>query len=56
MEEAYKRKRLKYAELAADAEHHGWKTKVYPVEVECRCFVGISTTRLLKDMGIRGQA
>lgn len=54
--EAYERKSLKYSELAADAEQHGWKPKVYPVEAGCRGFVGRSTTRLLKDLGIRGQA
>ena len=47
---------LKYTELAADAEQHGWKAKVCPVEVACRGFVGKTTTRLLKDLGIRGQA
>ena len=55
MEEAYVRKSLRYAELAADAEQRGWKAKVCPVDVGCRGFVGRSTTRLLKDMGI-GQA
>ncbi|XP_049901864.1 uncharacterized protein LOC126391274 [Epinephelus moara] len=54
--EAYEHKRLKYAELAADAEQRGWKATVLPVEVGCRRFVSQSTTRLLKDMGIRGQA
>ncbi|KAJ8369267.1 hypothetical protein SKAU_G00092950 [Synaphobranchus kaupii] len=54
--EAYEGKRLKYAELAAGAEQHGWKAKVCPVEIGCRGFVGMSTTRLLKDIGIRGQA
>ncbi|KAI3351347.1 hypothetical protein L3Q82_005893 [Scortum barcoo] len=34
----------------------GWKTKVYPVEVGCRGFVDRSATRLLKELGIRGQA
>lgn len=54
--EAYEQKSLKYSELAADAEKHGWKTKVYPVEVGCRGFVGRSATTLLKDLGIQGQA
>lgn len=54
MGEAYEQKRLKYAELAVDAEH--WKAKVCPVEVGCKGFIGMSTTRLLKEMGIRGQA
>lgn len=36
VEEAYKRKSLKYAELGADAEQCGWKANVYPLEVGCR--------------------
>lgn len=46
-------------ELAANAEQHGWRTKVYttpPVEVGCRGVVRKSTTRLPRDLGIRGQA
>ncbi|XP_063058330.1 uncharacterized protein LOC134451862 [Engraulis encrasicolus] len=54
--EAFERKKLRYAELAADAEQQGWKAIVLPVEVGCRGFVGRSVTSLLKDMGIRGQA
>lgn len=48
VEEAFERKSLKYTELAADAEQRGWKSKVCPVEVGCRGFVGKSTIRLLK--------
>ncbi len=55
-EEAYERKKLRYTELAADAQQRGWKAKVYPVEVGCRGFVASSTIRLLKDLGIHGQA
>ena len=47
MEEAYERKKLRYAELAADAQQRGWKAKVCPVEVGCRGFVATSTSRLL---------
>lgn len=36
-------------ELAADAEQYSWK-----VEVDCIGFVGKATTRLLKELGIRG--
>ncbi|KAI3354735.1 hypothetical protein L3Q82_004569 [Scortum barcoo] len=54
--EAYEQKSLKYSELAADTERRGWKTKVYPVEVGCRGFVCRSAIRLLKELGIRGQA
>lgn len=55
VEEAFERKRLKYTELAADAEQRGWKAKVCPVEVGCRGFVGKSTIKLLKELGVRGQ-
>ena len=44
------------ADLAAEAEGRGWNVKVWPVEVGCRGFVASSTTRLLKEVGIRGQA
>lgn len=49
-------KKLHYIELAADAQQREWKAKVYPVEVGCRGFVALSTIRLLKDLGIHGQA
>lgn len=55
VEKANKRKSLKCTELAADVEQHGWKAKVQPVEVGCRGFIGKSTTRLLKDLGVQGQ-
>ncbi|KAL1263729.1 hypothetical protein QQF64_006468 [Cirrhinus molitorella] len=54
--EAFERKRLRYANLAAEAEGRGWNVKVWPVEVGCRGFVARSTTRLLKEVGIRGQS
>lgn len=56
VDEAYERKQLRYAELAAEAQDRGWKTEVRPVEVGCRGFVAVSTTRLLGDLGIRGQS
>ena len=56
VEEAYERKKLRYSELAADAQQQGWKAKVCPVEVGCRGFVATSTTRLLREMGVRGKA
>ena len=56
IDEAFERKRLRYAGLAAEAEGRGWNVKVCPVEVGCRGFVASSTTRLLKEVGIRGQA
>lgn len=45
-----------WEELAADAQQRGWKAKVCPVEVGCRGFVASSTIRLMKDLGIHGQA
>ncbi|KAI7789396.1 putative tyrosine-protein kinase transmembrane receptor ROR2 [Triplophysa rosa] len=54
--EAFERKNLRYAKLAVEAEDRGWTAKVFPVEVGCRGFVSNSTTRLLKKVGIRGQA
>ena len=54
--EAFERKKLKYADIAAEAEQRGWRAQVIPVEVGCRGFVATSTTKLLKGMGVRGQA
>ena len=56
VEEAYERKKLRYAELAADAHQNGWKARVCPVEVGCRGFIATSTSRLLREMGVRGKA
>ncbi|KAL7834876.1 hypothetical protein SRHO_G00291340 [Serrasalmus rhombeus] len=55
-DEAYERKRLRYSNLAAQAEERGWTVLVCPVELGCRGFVANSTIRLLKEVGIRGQA
>ena len=55
IDEAFELKGLRYANLAAEAEGWGWNVKVWPVEVGCRGFVARSTTRLLKEVGIRGQ-
>lgn len=54
MDEAFKCKHLRCAELAVEAPHRGWSTEVFPVEVGCRGFVATSTIRLLRDFGIRG--
>ncbi|MGH0127066.1 UNVERIFIED_CONTAM: hypothetical protein FKN15_053234 [Acipenser sinensis] len=32
VDEAYERKKLQYAQLAAEAEQRGWRVQVYPVE------------------------
>ena len=55
VDEAYERKHLRYAELAAEAQHRGWNAEVRPVEVGCRGFVARSTPRLFADLGVRGQ-
>lgn len=55
VEEAYERKKLRYTELAAEAQQRGWNPRVYPVEVGCRGFVASSCIKLLKDLGICGQ-
>lgn len=55
MEEAFERKHLRYSDLAAEARQRGWNTEVRPVEVGCRGFVGTSTTKLLRDLGVKGK-
>lgn len=52
VDEAYKRKHLRYSELAAEAQHHGWNTEACLVEVGYRGFVATSTTKPLRDLGI----
>ena len=54
IEAAFERKKAKYSELAAECRDAGWNTTIYPVEVGCRGFVGLSTIRLLKDTGVTG--
>lgn len=56
MDEAYERKELRYSNLAAEAEERGWRVRVCPVEVGCRGFVVSSTARLLREVGVKGQA
>lgn len=56
VQEAFERKKLRYSELAAEAEQQGWNVKICPVEVGCQGFVATSTIRLMKDLGISGQA
>ncbi|CAM4720493.1 unnamed protein product [Leuciscus chuanchicus] len=54
--EAYERKKLKYTDIAFEARQRGWRAQVLPVEVGCRGFVATSIVRLLKGVGVRGQA
>ena len=56
VEEAYERKKLRYAELGAEAEQRGWKVRIRPVEVGCRGFVARSAVSLLRELGGRGQS
>lgn len=53
---AFQGRRLHDADLAVEAEGRDWKVKVYPMKVGCTVFVASSTTSLLREMGIRGQA
>lgn len=43
---------VKYLELAAECWEADWKTFMYPVEVGCRGYMGLS--RLLKDAPEKG--
>lgn len=52
IEEAFERKKLWHAILAAEAEDGGWKIKVCQVVVGCRGFVASTTAKV----GVRGQA
>lgn len=54
IEAAHERIMAKYSELAAECREAGWKTSIYPVEIGCRGYVGLSTTRLLRDAGVTG--
>ncbi len=55
MYEAYERKKLKYSELCNDCREKGWAVWCYPVEVGCRGFVGTSTIRALREIGLTGK-
>lgn len=52
VKEAWKRKSLKCAEPAADAQQCSWEAEVCPVEVGYRGFMGKTTTRLFGDFGV----
>lgn len=54
--EAYECKRPRYADTAAEADQCGWRAQMLPVEVGCRGFVAMSTTKLLKGTGVQEQA
>lgn len=56
VKEAFNKKKLRYAELAADAQDRGWTAKVRLMKVGCRGFVASSTAKLLQEMGVQGMA
>lgn len=41
LERVYQRKNPNYIELVTEAAKNGWKTKMFPVEVGCKCVVAI---------------
>ncbi|KAI8485265.1 hypothetical protein Bbelb_370120 [Branchiostoma belcheri] len=53
---AFERKKLKYDDLVQQCKQKGWQTRLYPVEVGVRGFVGASFMRLCRDFNIRGKA
>ena len=53
--EAYERKKVRYVELGAEAEHRGWEIRICPVELGCRGFVK-SVVSLLRELGVSGQS
>ncbi|MDF4285595.1 hypothetical protein P3436_25190, partial [Vibrio parahaemolyticus] len=55
VEEAYERKKLRYADLRAEAEQRGWKTRICPVEVGCRGFIARSAVSLLGNLECGGR-
>ena len=54
IEEAFERKKLKYAEMVAKPRQRGWEAHTRPVEMGVRGFVAKSTKTLLLDFGFRG--
>lgn len=56
VEKGFEWKKLKYVELATEAEQPGWRTQVCPVEVGGWGFVATSTVSSWKELGVAGQA
>lgn len=50
-QEVFERKKLKYS-----VQEQGCSAKIYPVEVGCPGFVTTSTVKLVRALGISGQA
>ena len=55
IDEAYKRKKLKYSDLSDRCREKGWSAGCYPVDVGCREFVETSTIRALRQIGLTGK-
>ena len=56
IEEAFERKRLKYAYLVVEAREQDWQAYTRPVEIGVKGFVAKSTAWLLLDFGVQGQS
>ena len=54
IEEAFERKKLKYAVLAVEVRERGGQAHTRPVEIGARGFVAKSATLLLLDLVFRG--
>ena len=55
VQEAYERKKAKYAELLEEAAQRGWRARLRPVEVGCCGFVAKCGLSLLSELSIKGQ-
>lgn len=53
IEEAYERKKAKYADLVTECWSNGWKARCEPVEVGCQGFAGRSVQRTLNLLGMK---
>src|SRR4029434_2253574 len=56
IEEAFERKKLKYAEVVAKPRQQGRASHTRPVEMGVRGFVAKSTKALLLDLSFRGRS
>lgn len=49
-------KKLCYSNLVTEAANRGWRKRAGPLDVGCRGCVASTTAKLLREVGIRGQA
>uniref|UniRef100_W5NEB6 Reverse transcriptase domain-containing protein n=1 Tax=Lepisosteus oculatus TaxID=7918 RepID=W5NEB6_LEPOC len=54
-QEAFERKKARYAELVDNIRSKGWKVWSFPVEVGCRDFPAPSLWRMFGELGISGK-